>query len=262
MTRDVTAESVVAGVVGAPIRQSLSPLIHNAWLAAAGVDGIYVAFAPPADGFRGFVEGLRGGAIRGLNVTAPFKIEALAAADEASAAAAGAGSANLLLFEADGRIVADSTDGEGLLRAIAEQAPGFDARGGPAVILGAGGAARAAATALIGAGAPQVFLVDRTSERAQAAAAALGGARLVVNALPAGASVELELGAAARDCVVMDMVYRPLRTPLLAAAEALGLRTVDGLAMLIAQARPSYRAFFGLDPPADFDVRALAAAAC
>jgi shikimate dehydrogenase len=254
--------SLVAGVVGAPIRQSLSPLIHNAWLAAGEADGVYVAFAPPADGFRAFVEGLRGGAIRGLNVTAPFKLEALAAADEASARASAAGSANLLLFEADGRILADSTDGEGLLRAIAEQAPGFDARDGPAVILGAGGAARAAAEALLGAGAPEVILVDRSPERARAATEALGGAGLVINARPAEAGFELDLSRAAPDCVVMDMVYRPLVTPLLAAAAALDLRTVDGLAMLIAQARPSYRAFFGVDPPADLDVRALAAAAC
>ncbi len=136
-------------------------------------------FAPPAEGFAAFVGGLRGGAVRGLNVTVPFKQAALALADDASVAARRAGAANLLLFEPDGRVSADNTDGAGLLAALAEQAPGFDARRGPAVILGAGGAARGAAAALLDAGAPEVRLINRTVARAEAIAQALGagGAR-------------------------------------------------------------------------------------
>ncbi|MDB5480592.1 MAG: shikimate 5-dehydrogenase [Caulobacteraceae bacterium] len=280
MRRGVSGATLVAGVAGAPVRHSLSPLIHNAWLEAAGVDGVYVAFAPPPDRFAAFAEGLGGGVIRGLNVTAPFKETALALADQVSPIARAAGSANLLIFENDGAIHADSTDGRGLLIAFHEQAPGFDPASGPLVILGAGGAARAAAAAFLTAGAPRVDFVARTAARGEAVVAALGSktrsfgeaeaegpfrdARAVINATPLGLNgapgpnAPLEL--LDPRCVVMDMVYRPIRTAFLEAARGRGLRTVDGLAMLIGQARPSFERFFGQPPPA-IDVRALAVAA-
>src|SRR5471030_3227003 len=113
MIAGVSGATLVAGVTGSPVSHSLSPLIHNAWLAAAGIDAVYVAFAPPIDGFARFAQGLRGGAVRGLNVTAPFKPEALALADRTSERARRAGEANLLIFELDGTIGADNTDGEG-----------------------------------------------------------------------------------------------------------------------------------------------------
>jgi shikimate dehydrogenase len=280
MKEAISGQTVVAGVVGSPVRHSLSPLIHNAWLEAAGVDGVYVAFAPPADRFAAFAQGLRGGAVRGLNVTAPFKETALALADRPSPAAAASGSANLLVFESDGTIHADSTDGEGLLGAFREQAPDFDPAAGPMAILGAGGAARAAAAAFLAAGAPRVDLIVRTAARGEALAAALGtrvriaGAadagsvlketRAVINATPLGLNgapgPEIALTGLGADCVVMDMVYRPIRTALLEAAAARGLRTVDGLAMLIGQAAPSFARLFGRPPP-DIDVRARAVAA-
>ena len=135
--------TVVAGVIGAPIAHSLSPTLHNAWLAAGGIDGVYVALAPRAERIVAFFDGLRGGAIRGLNVTAPFKTHALAAADAVSARAARAGAANLLMFEPDGSIEADNTDGEGLLAAFADQAPGFDSeRSGGGIGRGRRGAGR------------------------------------------------------------------------------------------------------------------------
>jgi shikimate dehydrogenase len=278
MSRAISGATVVAGVAGAPVRHSLSPLIHNAWIAAAGIDAVYVAFSPKADGFRAFAEGLRGGgAVRGLNVTIPFKADALAVADRASDMARRAGAANLLVFEGDGTIVADNTDGAGLLAAFAEQAPSFSPAAGPVVILGAGGAGRGAAAAFVGAGAPQVRVVNRTRARAEEIAAALGPtvtaygldearvafdqAAALVNATSVGltgdAPLDLPLDALPATAAVMDMVYKPLRTPLLAAAAARGLSTVDGLAMLIGQARPSFEAFFG-QPPPDLDVRALA----
>jgi shikimate dehydrogenase len=274
----ISGATVVAGVAGAPVAHSLSPLIHNAWLAAAGIDAVYVAFSPPAEGFAAFAKGLAGGAVRGLNVTVPFKEAALALADEASAAAQRAGAANLLVFEPDGTIRADNTDGIGLLAALAEQAPGFDVRRGPAVILGGGGAARGVAAALVAAGAPQVRLINRTEARAEAIAAALGAgvqalaasaaafedAALVVNAttlgLGGGAGPALPFERTPPSAVVMDMVYRPLRTEFLARAAAAGRTTVDGLAMLVGQARPSFEALFGAPPP-DIDVRGLCLAA-
>lgn len=271
----ITGSARVAGVVGRPIAHSLSPVLHNAWIAAAGLDAAYVPFAPEdTPAFERLVRGFRGGVIAGLNVTAPFKEAALALADEADAVAVRAGSANLLRFHADGRIEARSTDGEGLLAAFAEQAPEHDLGQAPAVILGAGGAARAAAAALIDAGAPEVRVVNRTRERAEElvfhlkgpiqafALAEVGrafeGAATLVNAAAGGPIPPLE-GLAA-DAVAMDMTYRPLRTGLLRAAEAAGLATVDGLSMLIGQARPSFEAFFGTAPPA-LDVRAVALAA-
>ncbi len=276
----ISGRTVIAGVVGQPVRHSLSPLIHNAWLEAAGIDGVYLAFAPTVDRFAVFAEGLRGGVVRGLNVTAPFKEVALAIADQASPIASAAGSANLLRFEADGRIRADSTDGEGLLDAFRAQAPGFDPAGGPVTILGAGGAARAAAAAFLAAGAPRIDLIGRTTARGETLVAALGArtrsfgqadaegplreARAVINATPLGLNgapgPDLALRLLDPRCVVMDMVYRPIRTALLEAARARGLRTVDGLAMLIGQARPSFEGFFGHPPPA-IDVRALVMAA-
>jgi shikimate dehydrogenase len=274
----ISGAAIVAGVVGAPVRHSLSPILHNAWLAASGLDGVYVPFAPAPERFLALVEALRGGAIRGLNVTIPFKEQALAAADRASPAAVAAGAANVLVFEADGSVLADNTDGLGLLGAFAEQAPSFSPQAGPVVILGAGGAARGAAAAFVAAGSPSVRVVNRTVARAQAIAGALGdrvqvfalsdmasaldGATAVVNATSAGLSgqgvLDVPLHAAPRDAVVMDMVYKPLETPLLAQARTLGMPTVDGLAMLIGQAVPSFQTFFGQAPPASVDVRALA----
>ena len=274
----ITGKTVVAGVVGRPVAHSLSPILHNAWLAAAGIDGVYVAFAPDAHGFERLANGFRGGAVRGVNVTVPFKEMALAVADRRSDQAQRAGAANLLLFEPDGRIVADNTDGFGLLRAFAAQAPKWDAGLGPVAVLGAGGAARGAVAALLAAGCPKVFVVNRTVAKAEAIAGTLGSkvsalpmahaagalqmATAVINATSAGLGgegmldVPLELTQAAT--VVMDMVYKPLETPFLAQARALGRSTVDGLEMLVRQAEPSFEAFFGAWPPADVDVRALA----
>jgi shikimate dehydrogenase len=256
-------------------------MLHNAWLEAAGIDGAYVALPCAPGRFPELIGGLRGGVVRGVNITIPFKEQALALADRASPAAAAAGAANVLLFHADGVIEARNTDGEGMLGAIAVQAPDLTIGSGPAVILGAGGAARGAAAALLAAGAPQVRIVNRTLERAQAIAAVLGpnvgafawserdaafaGARLLVNAtslgLVGGEPMDISLAALPQDAVVLDMVYRPLDTELLVRARASGRRTVDGLEMLIGQAAPAFEAFFGAPPPAEVDVRALALSA-
>jgi len=278
MSSTITGAAVVAGVCGAPIKHSMSPLIHNAWIAAAGLDAAYVPFAPAEARFEAFIEGLRGGAIAGLNVTIPFKERALAAADTASDLARMAGAANLLIFEADGTIRADNTDGPGLLAAIAVQAPGFDLGAAPVVILGAGGAARGAVAALLLAGAPQVRIVNRTVARAEELATTFGArviaadeaalpdlladAGLVINAtslgLGGGQGPAAPLALTPESAVVMDMVYKPLRTEFLQRADALGRRTVDGLEMLLRQAVPSFEAFYGQAPPASVDVRGLA----
>ena len=273
MTRQIpTGAAAVAGVVGAPIRHSLSPLLHNAWIDALGLDAVYAPFAPPERGFAALVQGLRQGVIRGLNVTAPFKGEALALADEADAAACEAVAANLLLFHPDGRISARNTDGIGLLYAFSRQAPAWRADSGPIVIIGAGGAARGAATALKRAGAPEVRILNRTTAKAEALAAEIGakafgfeakaealqGAATLINTASGAFSLDgwFDHGAG----TAMDMVYVPLKTPFLTAAAAAGLAVVDGLDMLIGQARPRFEAFYGVAPPLELDVRALALA--
>jgi shikimate dehydrogenase len=274
----ITGQTVVAGVVGNPVAHSLSPILHNAWLQAAGIDGVYVAFSPDRFGFERLAHGFRGGAVRGVNVTLPFKATALKVADQVSDAARDAQAANLLIFDRNGKIMADNTDGAGLLRAFERQAPGWDVRNGPVTVLGAGGAARGAVAALLAAGAPKVWLVNRTLEKAEEIARALGPkvsalpllhavsametTTAVINAtsagLDGGAGIDVALDRTHRSTVVMDMVYKPLETPFLAQARALGRRTVDGLAMLIGQAEPSFEAFFGQPPPPDVDVRKLA----
>ncbi|MGZ6019496.1 MAG: shikimate dehydrogenase [Phenylobacterium sp.] len=275
MNRAITGRTLVAGVVGNPIAHSLSPVLHNAWLEAAGIDGVYVALEAAAGGFRRLAEGLKATSFRGLNVTLPFKTDALAAADHIHPRARRAQAANLLIFK-DGRVSADNTDGLGLLAAFAEQAPGFDPTTGPVAILGAGGAARGAVAAFIDAGCPQVRVVNRTPGRAEALTAELGGKAYalsdaetafqgvvaVINATSAGLSgdsaPDLPLAATPGGCVLMDMVYKPLITPFLAQAHGLGRPTVDGLAMLIGQARPSFEAFYGAAPPPGVDARGLA----
>jgi shikimate dehydrogenase len=275
-----SGRTMVAGVAGRPVRHSLSPLIHSAWIAAAGLDAAYVPFPLGDGGFVRFAEGLRGGAVRGINVTIPFKEEALALADEADALSRRAGASNLLIFHEDGRIEARNTDGPGMIQAL-EQVPGFRVSAAPAVVLGAGGAARAAAAALIAAGVPELRLVNRTWSRAaglaeafpdtyahpwEDMAKAFDGAGVVVNATAAGLRGEndltdLPLDALPPSAVVMDMVYNPLETGLLRAGRAGGRTVVDGLSMLINQAIPSFEAFYGLSPPPGVDVRALCLAA-
>ncbi len=273
----LTAATRLAGVVGRPIAHSLSPVLHNAWLEAAGLDGAYVAFSVAPDRFAAFVDGFRGGSLAGLNVTLPFKAAALAAADRVTDRASAAGAANVLVFGPDGTVSADNTDGEGLLYAFARQAPGFRPDSGPLVLFGAGGAARGAVAAFLAEGCPEVRIVNRTRARAEDlaaafdarvrvvdpgdAVAALSGAAALVNASSAGLGSDAppppDLSAAPSTAVAMDMTYKPLRTPFLEAAAARGLVTVDGLDMLIGQARPAFEAFFGRPPPPGPDVRGL-----
>ena len=274
----ITGKTIVAGVVGRPVAHSLSPILHNAWLAAAQIDGIYVSFAPQADRFEQFAEGMRGGAIRGVNVTVPFKEAALKVATLATERAEQAGAANVLLFEPDGRILADNTDGLGLLRAFAVQAPQWDAASGPVAVVGAGGGARGAVAALLNQGAPKVFVINRTLRKAELLARSLGPAVValplshaagamasvtaVINATAAGLNgegeLDLPLELTRPATVVMDMVYKPLETALLKQARDLGRPTVDGLEMLLRQAEPAFTLFFGQLPPREVDVRALA----
>jgi shikimate dehydrogenase len=237
---------VKAGVVGRPIAHSLSPLIHGAWLEAAGLQADYRAYSPEdGQAFDAFAYRLRRDGLSGINVTLPFKEAALALADHATPRAAAAGAANLLIFGPDA-IAADNTDGIGLMAAL--DAAGYAPESGPAVVLGAGGAARGAFAALIEAGAPEVRVVNRTASRAEVLAELHAGARAygwsgmaealrdaaaVVNATSLGMTgqpgLDIDLSPLPVTAVVMDMVYKPLETALLTQARGRGLRPADGL---------------------------------
>lgn len=260
--------TIRAGVAGWPIAHSLSPVIHSAWIRAAGLDAAYTAYGPDSDDqFRDLIGDLRQGTLCGLNVTAPYKEIALELAEEASPTARACGSANLL-WQDGGVLRADSTDGHGLMAALMEQAPTLEMKGNIATVLGAGGAARAAVHAL-GEVFAEVRIINRTPARADALIAAVqphtsarlacsdavSDTALVVNAL--SVPPELDLTTLAPEAVLMDMTYRPLMTGFLQAGAERGHTVVDGLAMLIGQARPSFATLFGVAPP-DVDVRAEA----
>ena len=263
----------LAGVVGSPIRHSLSPRLHGAWIRALALDAVYAPLPVNPDDFDQAVPGLGRLGFRGINVTLPFKERALKLADSATERARQAGAANVLLFEPDGGVTADNTDGEGLLYALRRQAPGWRADLGPITILGAGGAARGAVAALAAAGATDIRILNRTRARADAltevapcaafswdrASTAFDGAVTVINATSGQLTGDAPLPlppAGDPPIVVMDMVYKPLITPFLAAARSAGHRVVDGLDMLIGQAAPAFEAFFGAPPP-PIDIRAV-----
>lgn len=261
---------------------SLSPTLHGAWIAAAGIDAVYSAYALPPDAAEAMLRALPATGLRGVNVTVPHKELALKAADVATPAASRIGAANLLTVDDRKRIVADNTDAYGFLDGL--RRAGADAAG-TAVMLGAGGAGRAVIAALADSGCSELRIVNRTLDKAKALAslaAGLGlkagvypwtdasiaceGARLLVNATSLGmhgaASLDIpDLRRLAADAAVYDLVYVPRETGLLQAARALGLKAVEGLDMLIGQARPSFEAFFGAAPPESVDARALLAGA-
>jgi shikimate dehydrogenase len=268
--RTLSGKSRMAGILGWPVSHSRSPRLHGFWLARHGIDGAYIPLPVRPARFEGAVRALADLGFAGANVTIPHKEAAFALCDEVDAVARRAGSVNTLVVR-DGRITGTSTDGFGFLESIREQAPGWTAADGPAVILGAGGAVRAVAAALLDAGCPRLTLVNRTPARAEAIARDLGGpvevatappladAALLVNGTSLGMvgepPLEIDLAPLPGAAVVADMVYVPLETPLLAAARARGLRAVDGLGMLLHQARPGFEAWFGVAPQVDAALR-------
>jgi shikimate dehydrogenase len=260
----------LAGVFGHPVTHSRSPRLHGFWLQRYGIDGAYIPLGVAPGGFGAAVRALVDLGFRGANVTIPHKLAAFEICDAVAPFARRAGAVNTLIFR-DGRIEGSNTDGFGFLESIREAAPGWRADAGPAVLLGAGGAARAIAAALLDAGAPRVTLVNRTAAKAEALARDLGGpihvadrppledAALLVNTTSLGMQgqpgLEVDLAPLPASAVVADIVYVPLETRLLAAARARGLVAVDGLGMLLHQARPGFEAWFGIAPQVDQALR-------
>lgn len=257
-----------AFVIGHPIKHSRSPLIHGTWLAEHGIDGSYEAIDVPPDHLPAFVERLRRGEFVGGNVTIPHKEAVFALCDSVDPLAMTIGAANTLVRQPDGRIHGFNTDYMGFLGNLDQNAPGWANGLKRAVVLGAGGAARAILVALRERGVPEIVLLNRTPEKAAALAREISGpfvpgalvdyarhapgAGLVVNTTSIGMHdtrfEDIDLGLLPATALVTDIVYVPLVTPLLADARTLGLRTVDGLGMLLHQAIPGFAAWFGVRP--------------
>ncbi len=264
-----------AFVVGHPIAHSRSPKIHGHWLARHGIAGSYEAVdVAPAD-FPGFLSGLRGAGFAGGNVTIPHKEAAHALAERRDEAAEAIGAVNTLWFE-HGRLVGGNTDAHGFAANLDEYAPGW-AENGPAMVLGAGGAARAVIHACLRRGISEIRVLNRTLARAEelahrfgagvsahplaAAAEFLPEAGLLINTTSLGmhgsSEIPVDPSVMPDRAIVTDIVYVPLETPLLAAARARGLKTVDGLGMLLHQAVPGFERWFGVRPEVTPELRAM-----
>lgn len=269
----------VAAVIGWPIGHSLSPRLHGYWLAQYGIDGAYVPLAVAREDIGRVLPLLPKLGLAGANVTLPHKEAALAAAGRATTRARRIGAANTLIVDPDGTLVADNTDAFGFLQHLRASHP--DHRPRTAVVVGAGGAARAIVDALLEAGATDIRLVNRTRARAEALAAAAGGAvrpvaweerggalvgaDLLVNATTQGMHgqppLAIDLAPLPPRAVVADIVYTPLETPLLAAARRRGHPLLDGIGMLLHQGRPGFAAWFGIEPAVTAELRAFVLAA-
>lgn len=271
----VSATTVKAGVIGWPVAHSLSPRLHGYWLEQHGIDGVYLPLPVTPDDITVAIHALPKLGFAGANVTVPHKEAAFAAVDRLSDVAKSIGAVNTIVCGADGELFGDNTDAFGFMENVRTGAPDWRADNGPALVLGAGGAARAVIAALIDAGVAEIRLTNRTAARAEQLADHFGGAvtvcawdgradaadgaALLVNTTTLGMSgkpaLDIELHALAPDAVVNDIVYAPLETPLLAAARARGLCAVDGLGMLLHQARPGFEAWFGQRPNVDDGLR-------
>lgn len=266
----------LAGVIGAPISHSLSPKLHRHWLKRYGINGYYIPIELAHDGFEKGLRSLPGLGFRGVNITLPFKEKVLTLADVITDRAALIGAANTVSFRKDGRIQADNTDGYGFIANVQQKAPNWQAGAGPAMVLGAGGASRAVISALITEGTPEIWLTNRTRNRAEmlrehfgarvrvldwnTAANEVGGVTTLVNTTSLGMTGQPPLAFALdgikTKTLVTDIVYNPLETDLLAQAAAKGCPTVDGLGMLLHQAVPGFEAWFRKRPEVDEDLRA------
>ena len=263
-----TAKTIKAGVIGWPVEHSLSPKLHGFWLDRYGIDGIYLPLPVSPPNIEDAIRALPKLGFVGANVTVPHKEAAFRTVDSLSEAARQIGAVNTIVCDEDGELYGDNTDAFGFIENIRSRAPHWRTADAPALILGAGGAARAVIAALIDAGAPEILLANRTRERAEELLAHFGmplkivgwddrndamtGVGTLVNTTTLGMTgnppLDVDLSGLNDNAVVNDIVYAPLETPLLKAAAARNLVPVDGLGMLLHQARPGFEAWFGVVP--------------
>ena len=266
----------LAGVMGWPIGHSRSPALHGYWLERYRITGAYVPLAVPPERLEQALRALPALGFAGCNLTVPHKETAFRLVDHVDGAAARTGSVNLVIVRPDGSLEGRSTDGYGFVENLRQGAPDWQPGRSTVALLGAGGAARAIIAALLDAGETRIRVINRTDARTEALAKDLGtgievwpwtlrhialaGCHLLVNTTILGMSgqprLDLDLSLLPRHAIVSDIVYVPLETPLLAAARARGNTGVDGLGMLLHQARPAFAAWFGVDPAVDDGLRA------
>ncbi len=277
----ITGRARIAGVIGWPVDHSLSPVLHGWWLHHYGIDGAYVPLAVRPPDLSAALAALPKLGFAGANVTVPHKEAAAGWVEALTPTARRIGAINTISFDSHGHSVGDSSDGFGFLENLRDGARDWRAEHGPAVVIGAGGAARAIVAALADAGVPEIRLVNRTLQRAERLAADLGGpvtcqlwearhtaladAALLINTTTQGMSgqppLDLDLEMLPTEAVVTDLVYLPLLTPLLAKAQQRGNVVVDGLGMLLHQARAGFRAWFGIEPQVTAEQRTFVLAA-
>ncbi len=263
-----------ACVIGWPVEHSRSPLLHGYWLKKYGIDGAYTKEAVRPEAVADFLQSLEANGFVGCNVTVPHKAAAFAAADEREASAEAVSAANTL-WVSGGKLVAANTDTYGYMTNLGQQAPGWDRRDAPISVLGAGGAARAIVHGFLDAGVGEVRVFNRTRARAETLAGQFGprvkvfdwsereiGSRdsaVLVNTTIIGmngvGTLDIDLAGFDRECVVSDIVYVPLETELLRGAKSQGLRTVDGLGMLLHQGVPGFEKWFGVRPEVTDELR-------
>ncbi len=260
----LSGKAKLAGVMGWPVSHSRSPRLHGYWLEQSGIDGAYLPLAVPPERIAEAIRALPALGFRGANVTVPHKEAALRAVDRVDPVARRIGAVNTIVVGEDGSLEGRNTDAYGFLANLRDGAPEWRPEAGPALVLGAGGAARAVVAALVDAGVPEIRLFNRTAAKAEALAADIGGpirivdtsdvagTALLVNTTSLGMAgqppLDLDLTGLPPAAIVTDIVYTPLITPLLALAQARGNPIVDGLGMLLHQAVPGFEAWFGHRP--------------
>lgn len=262
--------------MGWPVAHSRSPAIHQHWIAQHQLNGTYVLLPVAPERLGDAVRGLRALGFAGCNITIPHKVAAMAHVDVIDPAAKKIGAINTIVVRPSGELFGMNTDGFGYLASLRDVQADWRADRGPVVVLGAGGAARAILVALVQAGAPEIRLVNRSLDKAQALADELGGpitahrwenrhelldgAALLVNTTSLGMSgqepLQLDLARLPVTALVSDIIYVPLTTALLAQAQVRGNPTVNGLGMLLHQARPAFEAWFGVKPEVTAELRA------
>lgn len=258
----------LAGVMGMPVLQSRSPILHNHWLAKYGLKGAYGHFQVEPAKLEAAIRGLCALGLAGCNITQPHKVAALQWMDVVDPMARRMGAINCIVVQDDGALHGFNNDGYGYIQSLKDVKPDWRADAGPVLVLGAGGAARAVVLSLIEEGAREIRLTNRSIEKAQALAAgyealvkvvpwserhaAMDGVALLVNTTNQGMygqpPLDVVLDALPKSAMVSDAIYIPLETPLLEAARRRGHTTVNGLGMLLNQARPAFKAWFGVMP--------------
>lgn len=265
----------IAGVMGWPVAHSRSPVIHNYWIKQHGLSGAYGLFPVKPENLERAIRGLQALGIAGCNITIPHKVNSIQFVDWVDPLAKRIGAINTIVVQPDGELHGFNHDGFGYIQSLLDVSADWQANTGPIVVLGAGGASRAILVSLIDQGAAEIRLLNRTRSKADELAQEFGpvvtsygwnerqnvlcGASLLVNTTSQGMSnyapLDLDLSNLPTSALVSDAIYTPLETPLLSAARIRGNKTVNGLGMLLHQARPAFKSWFGVMPEVCEDLR-------